>query len=108
MASEPELHTQNSQLCSLCTLGDKSQWTWLYFVTMIVACVVYMLKSILDMTRNTSLSDSISINVVVSFVACIVAAVVIPSASADDHTCQTFKKQSIAGEKHNSASILLI
>ena len=98
------VYTQHSQLCSLCTLGDKSQWTMVYYVTLIVAWFVYIFKSILDMTRNSPLSDGLSINVVVSCVAWIVAVVVMPDASADDSDCQKFG----FGQKHENASFLLI
>ena len=115
MASEPEsMYTQNSQLCSLCTLGGKSQWTMVYFVTLIVGWFFYVIKNFIDMSRDSPLSDNgISINVLVSFIAWIVAAVVMPSASADDETCQTsldptMTTQSVAGQKHNNATFLLI
>ena len=107
MASRP-LYTQNSQLCSLCTLGDRSQWTMVYFVTLICAWIVYIAKSMIDFARDSPLSDGISINVVVSFVAWIVAARVMPDASADDNTCKTFEKESKAGKYHEKASFLLI
>lgn len=115
MASGPEsMYTQNSQLCSLCTLGNKSQWTMVYFVTLIIAWFIYVIKNFIDMSRDSPLSDNgISINVLVSFIACIVATVVMPSASADDETCQTsldptMTTQSVAGQKHNNATFLLI
>ena len=94
-SSGRDFYTENSSMCSLCTLGYKSQWTVVYYVTLIVAWVVYILKSILDMIRNSPLSDGININVVVSFIAWVIAVVVMPSASADDNTCQTFTQLSL-------------
>lgn len=112
MASKhPELQI-HSQLCSLCTLGSKSQWTKVYFVTLIVAWVVYFIKNMLDMffIRDVS-SNGLSINIIVSLIAWIVSLVVFSNASADDQDCMDHRTNGEieeTGSYHENASLLLV
>ena len=95
-----------SQMCSSCTLGSKSQWTQVYFITLIVAWCLYLIKTVLDVLRNAPhSSNGITINLVVSLTALIVSFVVISSASADDSDCANADDRK---QYHKNASFLLV
>ena len=114
MASQPQqLHisTHHNQLCSLCTLGNKSQWTKVYYVTLIAAWCVYFVKNlerffftIKDTTDSSAYG--LNINMLISLIAWIMAVVAITNATADDDLCDPSKGNTVE-TYHENASFLL-
>jgi hypothetical protein len=110
-SQELQISTQHNQLCSLCTLGDKSQWTKVYYVTLVAAWCVYFLKNIQGVVftkkdDNTDSPHGFNINIMISFVAWIMSVVAITNASADDVLCDPENGNAVE-KYHENASFLL-